>query len=54
VTGLRQAHEQRPEDEALAETVELLFGTALLAEGGELSDPARFARLIADRLEQTL
>ena len=54
VTGLRQAHELRPNDEKLAESVELLFGTAVLAEGGELEDPARFARLLADRLERTL
>jgi molecular chaperone HtpG len=54
VTGLRQAYEERKDDERLAETAELLFGTALLAEGGELGDPARFARLIAERLELTL
>jgi molecular chaperone HtpG len=54
VTGLRQAHEDRQDDERLVETVELLFGTAVLAEGGELTDPARFARLLADRLERTL
>jgi molecular chaperone HtpG len=54
VTGLRQAHEARSDDPALTETVELLYGTAVLAEGGELTDPARFARLLADRLERTL
>jgi molecular chaperone HtpG len=54
VTGLRQAHEERADDATLAETVELLFGTAVLAEGGELGDPARFARLVADRLARTL
>lgn len=54
VTGLRQAHERRPDDAQLAETAELLYGTAVLAEGGELTDPARFAKLLADRLERTL
>jgi molecular chaperone HtpG len=54
VTGLRQAHGERPDDGALAETAELLYGTAVLAEGGELTDPARFARLLAERLERTL
>jgi molecular chaperone HtpG len=54
VTGLRAAHGSRPDDASLAETVELLYGTAVLAEGGELRDPARFARLLADRLERTL
>jgi molecular chaperone HtpG len=54
VTGLQQAHKERPEDQALAETAELLYGTALLAEGGALDDPARFAGLIADRLARTV
>jgi molecular chaperone HtpG len=54
VAGLRTAHADRPEDASLAETVELLYGTAVLAEGGELRDPARFAKLLADRLERTL
>ena len=39
---------------ALAETAELLYGMALLAEGGELADPSRFTRLLADRLARTL
>ncbi|MFE9662827.1 molecular chaperone HtpG [Streptomyces sp. NPDC005955] len=54
VSGLRTAHEQRSDDPALSETAELLYGTALLAEGGELTDPARFASLLADRLSKTL
>jgi molecular chaperone HtpG len=54
VTGLRQAHADRPEDASVAETAELLYGTALLAEGGALEDPARFAELLADRLARTL
>ncbi|RKR89073.1 molecular chaperone HtpG [Micromonospora pisi] len=54
VSGLRKAHEQRADEPAVAETAELLYGTALLAEGGELADPARFARLLADRLARTL
>jgi molecular chaperone HtpG len=54
VTGLRAAHERQADDPALPETAELLYGTALLAEGGELTDPARFARLLADRLARTL
>jgi molecular chaperone HtpG len=54
VVGLRAAYEQRKEDPALAETAELLHGIALLAEGGELRDPSRFTRLLADRLAQTL
>jgi molecular chaperone HtpG len=64
VTGLRAAvaaaeqeataHEQRADDPALPETAELLYGMAVLAEGGDLSDPARFARLLADRLARSL
>ncbi|KMO75502.1 molecular chaperone HtpG [Mycolicibacterium obuense] len=54
VTGLRQAHQDRPDDPAIAETAELLYGTALLAEGGALNDPARFADLLAARLARTL
>ncbi|MEZ5153200.1 molecular chaperone HtpG [Rhodococcus zopfii] len=54
VTGLRTAHAQRSDDPALAETAELLYGTAVLAEGGELDDPARFARLLADKLARSL
>ena len=54
VTGLRKAHEQDGDSAALAETAELLYGMALLAEGGELADPARFARILADRLARTL
>ncbi|OBA77863.1 molecular chaperone HtpG [Mycobacterium sp. 1164966.3] len=57
VTGLQQAH-KKGGDEAelhrLAETAELLYGTALLAEGGALEDPAKFAGLLADRLVRTL
>ncbi|MBQ1023266.1 molecular chaperone HtpG [Micromonospora sp. C95] len=53
VTGLRKAHEQGAGD-SLAETAELLYGTALLAEGGDLADPSRFARILADRLARTL
>ncbi|MFF0817469.1 molecular chaperone HtpG [Rhodococcus sp. NPDC003318] len=50
VQALRTAHAERPDDEAAAETAELLYGMALLAEGGELADPARFTGLLANRL----
>jgi molecular chaperone HtpG len=54
VAGLRAAYGERPDDAGLAETAELLYGMALLAEGGELGDPARFIKLLANRLEKTL
>ena len=54
ITGLRQAHQERPDDPTVAETAELLYGTALLAEGGALDDPARFAELLANQLTRAL
>ncbi|MDI5975141.1 molecular chaperone HtpG [Amycolatopsis magusensis] len=54
VSGLRKAHEERKDDPALAETAEILYGMALLAEGGELSDPPRFMRLLAGRLASSI
>jgi HSP90 family molecular chaperone len=35
-------------------TAELLYGTALLAEGGVPEDPAKFAGLLTDRLARTV
>ncbi|NYT93251.1 molecular chaperone HtpG [Salinispora sp. H7-4] len=54
VSGLRKAREQGVTEESLKETAELLYGMALLAEGGELADPSRFTRILAERLARTL
>ncbi|TDC40110.1 molecular chaperone HtpG [Micromonospora sp. 15K316] len=54
VAGLRKAYEQGGDQAELRETAELLYGMALLAEGGELADPSRFTRLLADRLSRAL
>ncbi|MFI2620172.1 molecular chaperone HtpG [Streptomyces sp. NPDC018584] len=54
VSAVRTAHDKRPDDPELKGTAELLYGTALLAEGGDLADPARFAALLADRLSKTV
>jgi molecular chaperone HtpG len=54
VTGLRQAHKNRDDESSLAETAELLYGTALLAEGDVPEDPAKFAGLLARRLARTV
>ncbi|MFF2008527.1 molecular chaperone HtpG [Streptomyces sp. NPDC058195] len=56
VSGLNGAYAARGETvgTGLEETAELLHDLALLAEGGELADPSRFVRLMADRLERTL
>lgn len=54
VTALRTAHAANAGDPALAEIAELVHGSALLAEGGELADPARFTRLLTNRLSSGL
>jgi molecular chaperone HtpG len=54
VTGLRDAYGEREDRSGLAESVELLYGMALLAEGGELTDPSRFVNLLSARLERSL
>ncbi|KIF75178.1 heat shock protein 90 [Streptomyces sp. 150FB] len=54
VSGLRKAHSTGETGTGLGEAAELLYGMALLADGGELSDPSRFIKLMADRLERTL
>ena len=54
VTGLRTAVGAQKEDDSLKETAQILYGMALLAEGGELTDPSTFIRLLADRMARTL
>lgn len=59
VTGLRETYGSRDQADAstteeLAATAELLYGTAVLAEGGELKDPAQFAKMLTDRLTKTV
>ena len=52
--ALRDAHGARPDDTGLGDTARLLYGMALLAEGGELPEPAAFVALLSRQLEQTL
>lgn len=54
VSALRAAHAERGADAELAESAELLYGLAVLSDGGELSDPSRFSKLMADRLQRTV
>ena len=54
VTGLRDAYGKRPDDPALADTARLLHGMALLAEGGELPEPAAFVAVLSRQLEKAL
>jgi molecular chaperone HtpG len=52
VEGLQRAFAAGERD-GLADTAELIHGLALLAEGGELADPSRFVKLVADRVQRT-
>jgi molecular chaperone HtpG len=54
VKGLNQAYKEREDRTQLTETAELLYGLAVLAEGGQPKEPARFVKLVAERLEHTL
>ena len=54
VSALQKAHSDDPDAADLSSTAEILYGMALLAEGGELGDPSRFIRLLGDRLARTL
>ncbi|GAA2540781.1 molecular chaperone HtpG [Pseudonocardia hydrocarbonoxydans] len=54
VLALNRAHTERPGDEELRGLARLLHGTALLAEGGDLPDPAAFAAALAAQLERSL
>ncbi|MBH1937442.1 molecular chaperone HtpG [Streptomyces sp. AV19] len=54
VKGLNQAYKEREDRTELAGTAELLHGLAVLAEGGQPKEPARFVKLMADRLERAL
>ncbi|MFB9350914.1 molecular chaperone HtpG [Streptomyces heliomycini] len=54
VKGLNEAYGEREDRSELTDTAELLYSFAVLAEGGRPKDPARFVRLMADRLERTL
>ncbi|MFF7111585.1 molecular chaperone HtpG [Streptomyces albogriseolus] len=54
VKGLNEAYSEREDRSELTDTAELLYTLAVVAEGGRPKDPARFVRLMADRLERTL
>ena len=54
VEGLNQAYQEREDRTELVETAELLHGLAVLAEGGQPKEPARFVKLVAERLERGL
>ncbi|WP_432058089.1 molecular chaperone HtpG [Streptomyces sp. bgisy022] len=54
VKGLNAAHRAQEDRSALVDTAELLYSLAVVAEGGRPKDPARFVRLVADRMERGL
>jgi molecular chaperone HtpG len=50
VTRLQAFHAAHPADERFTRYAELLYGQAILAEGGTLPDPAAFSRRLAELL----
>ena len=54
VVALQTGHEASADDPGLAETAHLLYGMALLAEGGELAEPAAFVATLSRRLADSL
>lgn len=54
VTGLARTHGERGDEEELRGVARLLHGMALLAEGGELAEPAAFAAALSAQLERSL
>ena len=51
---LQERVQQNKEDGAIEEYAELLMGHALLAEGSEIPEPAKFNRLVVDLMLKTL
>lgn len=51
---LQERFLQNPGDKAIEEYAELLFGYALLAEGSEITDPAKFNQLMVELMLKTL
>ena len=50
VERLRGQHATDPSAAELKDTARLIAGAAVLAEGGKLTDPAAFAKLLVDRI----
>lgn len=50
IAAMERMFTEDPQSAQLAETAELVYTLAVIAEGGEPEDPAGFARLLADRL----
>lgn len=51
---LQAAFDANSSDPGLADYAQLLYGQAILAEGGELPDPGKFSKLLADLMVKAL
>jgi len=51
---LGKRFEKNPADPKIADSARLLFGQAVLAEGGQLEDPTGFAELVNKLMTETL
>ncbi|MFT5050791.1 MAG: molecular chaperone HtpG [Chlamydiales bacterium] len=54
VRGLKKLHDLDPKTPRLGEVTELLYGQALLGEGSDLEDPARFSKLLTSLLVESV
>ncbi|GAA4673249.1 molecular chaperone HtpG [Gordonia humi] len=54
VTSLRAKFDETEDHSALADAASLVYASAVLAEGGELANPAAVAKLIAAQLTESL
>jgi len=54
IEGLGKRFEANPTDAKIADAARLLLGQAILAEGGQLEDPAGFAELVNKLMAETL
>ncbi|HTQ78573.1 MAG TPA: molecular chaperone HtpG, partial [Thermoanaerobaculia bacterium] len=54
VAKLKQRFEQDQNDPVIEDYAQLLFGSGLLAEGGELPEPVKFNRAVADLMTRAI
>jgi molecular chaperone HtpG len=54
ISRLGKRFEGNPTDARIADSAKLLLGQAVLAEGGQLEDPAGFAELVNKLMAETL
>jgi molecular chaperone HtpG len=54
ISNLKQGFETNADNSALKERAKLLYGIAVLSEGGEVASPGEFSRLLTQALSQTM